>query len=462
MNGTRWRDLFTGGRGAVTLTLCLGEGVYAFNSFLVSTAMPSAVRELGGIRFIGWTVTLYLVAALVAGSASGFLKQRIGARRLLLGAGIVFTAGSLCAGAAGSMAMVLAGRLLQGAGEGAIAAACYALIAELLPASLVPRAFGLAAIVWAVAAFGGPVVSGALTEAVSWRAAFLVNLPIIALFLALVPVAVPAGGGRIEKYGLPLGRLLVIAAGIMAIALASVAHDALASAGLIGLGVALLVLAFGLDRRAAGRLFPADAFRPGTALGAALWMTLLMPLGQASTSVYLPISVQTLWGYSPTAAGAMVAVMALSWSGVAVLIPMAHGAWVPSVAIRTGPALLAIGLAGAAVVVPLHGYAALVVCQMLVGGSFGLGWAFLNQVAVAAARPGEQDLAAALVPTVQSAGYALGAALAGLVANGTGYADDLARGGGSGVEATMIFGLGAAMAVLALALGWRAGSPIRP
>ncbi len=453
---TGWRDLFTGGRATVTSTLCLGEAVYAFNSFLVSTAMPSAVRELGGVRFVGWTVTVYLVAALVAGAMTGFLKQRIGARRLLAAGGIVFALGSLCAGAAFSMPMILLGRFLQGAGEGVIAAACYALIAELLPASLVPRAFGLAAIVWAVAAFAGPLLSGLLTEAISWRAAFLVNLPVIALFLALVPRAVPEGSGAATAFRLPIGRLLYIAAGIMAISLAAVADSPPASAILILLGLTLLVLVFWRDRRASNRLFPADAFRPATPLGAALCMTLLMPLGQASTSAYLPITVQSLWGYTPSAAGALIAVMALSWSATAVLIPMIHTGWIAPLCIRFGPLLLAAGLLGAAIVVPMQWQAALIACQLLIGISFGVGWAFLNQAAVAAARPDEQDLASALVPTVQSAGYAIGAAVAGLVANSTGYDVDLLAHTGGGLQAGWIFGLGAIIALLAFALGWRA------
>jgi MFS family permease len=457
MTETRWRDLFTEGRATTTLTLCLGEGVYAFNAFFVATAMPSAVRDLGGVRFVGWTVTVYLVAALVAGAATGLLKQRLGARRLLLAAAGVFAAGCLCAGAAAAMPMVLAGRALQGLGEGVIAAACYSLIADRMPPALVPRAFGLAAIVWAAAAFGGPLLSGALTEYISWRAAFLVNLPVIAVFAALVMATIPTAAAPPLSQPVPFARLLVIGAGIMAFAWASISGDAGVTAALCAAGAGLLVFAFRQDRHAATSLFPADAFRTGTKLGAGLWIVLLMPLGQASTSAYLPISIQTLWGRSPTVAGALVAVMALSWSGTALLVPMLTGAWVPRAGIRFGPVLVAIGLAGAALAVPLHGMALLIACQVLIGAGFGVGWAFLNQAIVAAARPGEQDLASALVPTVQSAGYAIGAALAGLLANASGYSSELADAAGAGWQATLIFGTGAVLALAGLGLGWRAG-----
>src|SRR5690606_25704055 len=112
----------------------------------------------------------------------------------LIGAALVFVLGSALAGAAGSMPELLFGRALQGLGEGIVAAICYALIPELFPSLLVPKVFGAEAVVWALAAFLGPVLSGFLTEAISWRAAFLVNLPFGAIFITLVLLVVPRGG----------------------------------------------------------------------------------------------------------------------------------------------------------------------------------------------------------------------------------------------------------------------------
>ncbi|MCW5748274.1 MAG: MFS transporter, partial [Alphaproteobacteria bacterium] len=171
----RWRHLLTRRLAPAAATVCLGEGIHALNVFIVSTAMPSVVIELGGVRLIAWASTLYLVAAIVGGAAAGLLKQRLGARLALTASAATFAAGTLSVSFAGSMPSVLVGRTLQGAGDGVSAATCYALVAELFPSRLVPKMFGLLAIIWAVAAFGGPLLAGLLTETVSWRAAFLVN-----------------------------------------------------------------------------------------------------------------------------------------------------------------------------------------------------------------------------------------------------------------------------------------------
>ena len=439
-----WRDLLRGQNGRVTVTACLGEAIYALNVFLVSTAMPSVVRDIGGVRYLAWVNTLYLIAAIVVGAATGFLKKRLGTRRLMLIGSLCFAIGSLAAAAAPVMAVVLIGRTLQGAGEGAIAASAYALLAQHLPSPLIPKALGAMAMVWAFGALAGPLLGGGLTEFLSWRAALLLNLPLIATFVALVLFSVPGGTGAGGGSRLPASRLALLAAGIMLVAVASVAGGL--AWPLLAAGVAVLMSVVVLDRMAATHLFPADAFRPTTQLGAVLWVALLMPLGQASTSVFLPITVQDLWGYRPVVAGIVVATLALSWSASALLVTLPRGLR-PVRCIQVGAVLTALGLAAATLAIPGRALPLLLAAQVTIGVGFGLGWGFLNQVGGQAAPEAERDLAAALLPTTQNAGYALGAALAGLVANTTGYAGELARGMGHG--GTAVFAVGTALAALA-------------
>lgn len=91
---------------------------------------------------------------------------------------LVFLVGTLIAGMAPTMPIFLAGRALQGVGEGIISALCYIFIPVLFPSRLIARVFGVEAIVWALGSFGGPLIAGMLTEAVSWRMAFFVNVPV--------------------------------------------------------------------------------------------------------------------------------------------------------------------------------------------------------------------------------------------------------------------------------------------
>ena len=416
-----WGELFTQRYWAATVTLCLGVALVAFNAFLVSTALPTAVREIGGVAVIAWATSIYHVLSIVGGAAAARLKARFGAQAALITSAALFLAGTLLAAAASSMTEILVGRALQGIGEGIIAALCYALIPELFPGRLIAKVFGAEAVVWAAAAFGGPLLAGFVTETISWRAAFLINVPVIAIFVALVLIVVPRGAADGARLPMPIFRLAVIGAGILVVTFSAIAPSLLAKGALVLLAAALLIATTIRDRRSAVPLLPSDAFSPRTRVGLGLWIVFLMPLAQASTAVYLVLTLQTLWGFGATVAGAFNACLALAWSfvaiGVASLGPRTNRAGF----IAFGPVLLVAGLATIVAGFLLDQALVVLAGQIAIGAGFGLSWAFVSQAVMEAARKGERDRASASLPTLQSAGYAVGAAAAGLTANVAGY-----------------------------------------
>ncbi|MGV8952708.1 MAG: MFS transporter [Cypionkella sp.] len=418
----RWAEVFAPRYLPATTILALGVALLAFNAFLTSTAMPTAVEELGGVSLIAWALTLFLVFAIMGGAGAALAKQVLGARVALLVSAGMFLAGSLIVGLAGSMEMVLAGRALQGLGEGLVAAICFALIPELFPARLVPKVFGMEAMVWAIAAFGGPVVAGLLTEFVSWRAAFLVSVSMAVIFAGMVLAVVPnSTAGDRANVDFPGVRLLLVGGGIMAVAVASLVPPLLASALLVA-AAALLVGTVLLDKASRTRLMPPDAFWHGSVIGNGLWVTLLMPVAGATSAVYLVLLLQQMWGYGPTLAGAVAAVLALAWSGAAIVVANVSDNATRMRLIRLGPALLTLGLAGVLAGL-LSGQIALVLlAQIAIGASYGMSNSSLYVTLMGATTDQERDRVAALVPTTQSAGNAIGAALAGLAANLAGYA----------------------------------------
>jgi len=413
-----WTELLRRPHLAPLAMLSLGIGLYAFNTFLVATALPSAVIEIGGAALIAWASTVFLVSAIVGGAGGAALKARLGARGGLLLGGAAFLVGTVVCGLAPTMPVLLLGRALQGVGEGIVAAISYALIPALFPSRLVARVFAVEAVVWAVAGLAGPVVGGVLTQAVSWRAAFLVNAPLAVLFLALVLATVrqvKAG----DAVAPPLLRLAALGGGILLIAASSLAGAAFA-VGAVAAGMAVLAIVVRLDRGRADALFPRDAFRPGVALGAGLLVVLLMPVAHSFTVVHLTLALQQGWGFSPTAAGAMFALGPLAWSATMLAVANSGHPGMPAFGIRFGPVLLMVGIAGQLVAVVAGMPWAMLPFLVAAGASFGLGWAFLSVAVMQAAPAAERDRAAGLVPTVQSAGYAIGAALAGLAASVSG------------------------------------------
>jgi len=238
----------------------------------------------------------------------------------------------------------------------------------------------------------------------------------------------------------------MVGSGIMLVALASLSLP-LQAAGLLVGAMALLSGMVVLDRRARTRLMPPDAFWPGSVVGSGLWVVLLMPVAGAMSAVYLVLLLQQLWGYGPTLAGATAAVLSVAWSLSAIAVANVRRIETRRALIISGPMLLGVGLL-AVLAGLLNDQVALVVAgQLSVGAGFGMANGYLSLTLMQAARCGERDRVSAMVPTTQSAGNAIGAALAGVAANLAGYAQAVSV---TAIEQAIIpvFVLAASMAAL--------------
>ncbi|WP_370674326.1 MFS transporter [Pleomorphomonas sp. PLEO] len=446
-SSSRWSELIAPPHLAASLTLMLATAIFAFNAFLVSTAMPTAVGELHGEAYISWTLTVYIVASITAGASAPLLKARFGARRCLFVASGVFAVGTLAAALSPSMELVLIGRTVQGAGEGLVAAIAFALIPQLFPSRLVAKLFGAEAIVWAVAAFGGPVLAGVITEMVSWRAAFFVNLPIVAIFLLLVHVAVPREARNHDTGFFPGIRLGLVALAMMAISIAGVALEEPWQASIVVLGAALcLIAAVRIDLSAHVSILPHGAFGLSSISGLGLWAIFLLPLAQSVTGVFLVYAVQHLWGYGPAVAGGIGAILAVAWSSGAVTVANFDGRGRRVAFVAIGASVLMVGLLVGLSAMAQHLLALVMLSQLVIGLGMGVAWGSLCQVVMETQLEDERSKASALLPTLQSAGYAAGSAIFGLVANLAGFATDRSP---EGLRFAMIVAFAAA-ALLAL------------
>ena len=445
--------LFRRGNLAPLLLVNLGVALHATIWYMATTAMPSAVEELGAAAYLTWATSVYLVTSILGGAMMAPAKGRLGALKAMVVAGFVVMAGGIVAAVAPSILLILAGRALQGLGEGFLVALSYALVRELFPNSMAPRVFGSQAVSWGVAIVIGPLMGGWLTEAWSWRAAFMVS--------ALLPIPMQLLGWAILRrqqvevrvQPAPLLRLLLLAFGVMAIAAAGRLPHPLWGLLSVTAGFALMVLVLKIDRRCAAHLFP-TAFpnlRHPASLG--LWVLLLMPLSEASVYVYGPYILQLHRGLTPTIAGYFSAIHAVAWTVLAIVIGPLPARW-QNTAMLSGPLVLALGLAGLAFTLAAQPLALVALSMVLVGVGFGISNAFLNQRVMAAAQPGQEDATAGAIPTLGGVGGAVSAALAGLVGNATGMDAKLSADVVSHA-CTALFGGGTLVAVLAAWLAWR-------
>lgn len=401
--------------------LCVGIWLHAADSLLTATVMPAVVSEIGGVAYIAWATALYVLASIVAGAAAGVLALRLGLKEAILAGVVLYSLGCALSALAPDMATMLAGRLLQGGGGGAMVALAHVSMSRFFPAPLWPRLMAVLAAIWGASSLVGPLIGGLFAEAGLWRGAFwafagqgAVLAVAFSIFLPKAPVAAAE-----ETAGVPWGRLVLLALGVLGIAAAGVVLDPVEALPLGLGGIAVLALAVRLDARASQPILPRRAFERGSAVGPGLVMVLTLSIATMPFTVYAPLIMELLHGAGPLAVGYIMATESIAWTVAALLVASAGPAREPWLIVG-GALVIVAGVAGLGFAVPLGPVALIVPFAVMQGLGFGLAWAFIARRVVQSAGEGERALASASIPTTQLLGYAVGAAAAGIIANGLG------------------------------------------
>jgi len=309
----------TSRRGAVVAALMLAMALAALDATIVSTAVPQIVGDLGGFSVFSWLFSGYLLAVTVTLPVYGKLSDTFGRKPVLVAGAIVFLAGSLLCAAAWNMGALIAFRVLQGLGGGALQGTVQTLAADLYPLKDRPKIQAKLSTVWAVSAVAGPGLGGLLAAYADWRWIFLVNLPIgaVALWLIIRHLHEPRRDLAVRPRIDWAGALMVFACGgvlLTALVQGGVAWPWLSppSITLFGTGLGLVALVVVVERRAAEPIIPGWVWRRRTIAAVNLALGAL-GLVMVAPSVFLPTYAQSVLGLAPVAAGFVLSVWTLSW-----------------------------------------------------------------------------------------------------------------------------------------------------
>ena len=179
-------------RRAITAGLLLGMALAALEATVVGTAMPTVIATLGGLAHYSWVFAAYLLTSTASVPLWGRLSDLYGRRRLYLSGIFVFIAGSALSGAATTMTQLIVFRAIQGLGAGALIPLSMTIIGELYTLRERARVQALFSSVWGLASIAGPLVGGYVTDALSWRWVFYLNLPFGVLGAVVIALAYPA------------------------------------------------------------------------------------------------------------------------------------------------------------------------------------------------------------------------------------------------------------------------------
>lgn len=296
----------------------LGLFLSALDQTIVATALPRIAADLDGLDLYAWVTTAYLLTNTALVPIYGKLSDLYGRKPILMFGIVVFLIGSMLCGLSGEpflgnlfgggMMQLVVFRGLQGVGAAALGAVAFAIIADLFEPVDRPRYQGLFGAVFGISSVIGPLLGGFLTDQISWRWVFYVNLPVGLVALAFIASKMPRLASGLEAKVDWLGAFLILVFTVpLLLALtwgANGTYDWTGPTllGLFGLSAAALVAFLFVESRHSSPILPLTLFRnPTFAWGAVA--RFLIGAGFLGAILFLSLYLVNVQGVSATAAG---------------------------------------------------------------------------------------------------------------------------------------------------------------
>lgn len=290
--------------GGVMLAMFLS----ALDQTIVSTAMPTIVKDLNGLAHISWVFTAYMLASTVTVPIYGKLSDMFGRRGLYILGIAIFLVGSILSGFATSMFMLILFRGIQGIGGGAIMVNSFAIIGDIFPPQERGKFQGMIGAVFGLSSIAGPLLGGWITDSFSWHWIFFINIPLGLLAMGVLAFGLPRIAAQSKKRSIDYLGALLLTATLVPFLLVFVwggSEYAWDSANIIGLAL-LAFVSLGaflfVEQRAKEPIITLKLFRNKTYLFSVA-IASVVAMGMFGALMFIPIFAQTALSASATHAG---------------------------------------------------------------------------------------------------------------------------------------------------------------
>lgn len=315
-------------RNLIFVAIVFGLLMAALDQTIVATALPTIVSDLGNAGHQSWVVTSYLLTSTIATILAGKLGDLFGRKLVFQAAVVCFVAGSVLCGLSASMGMLVGARALQGIGGGAVTVTAAALIGEVIPLRDRGRYQGMLGAVFGVTTVIGPLLGGYVTDYLTWRWAFWINVPISVVVLLVAGAAIPALAGRTRPV-IDYAGIVLIGLGATGLTLATswcgnrYAWGSSAIIGLFAGSVVALALFAWVEKKTAAPILPTRLFADPV-FAVCCVLAFVVGFAMLGALTFLPTFMQYVDGVSATTSGLrtlpMVVGMLLTSTGSGTLV----------------------------------------------------------------------------------------------------------------------------------------------
>ena len=398
-------------RRRLTLGLVMTITLVAFEALAISTVMPVVADDLGSLGLYGWVFSGFFLGNLLGIVIAGQAADERGTAVPFLAGLVLFAAGLCLGGLASSMGMLVAARVLQGLGAGAIPAIAYATVGRAYPPAVRPRVFAVFSTAWVVPGLIGPASSSAIEDALTWRAVFLALLPFVVIAGVITVPALTAApeavdGDAREPVPDRRGPAVVLTLAV-AVVLAAISGPP------PWLAVLLLAVAAPVAVRTFIRLVPPGTLRLAPGMPAAVMVRGILTFAFFGADAFVSLTFQDVRDQPTWVAGVALTGATLGWTAAAWI----QQRWIltagPRRVVAVGFTLLAVGIAG--MVGALGDLPIPLAIVMWATAGFGIGLAYspLSVTVLGLAEPGKEGTASSGLQLADVLGIALGTGLGG-------------------------------------------------
>jgi EmrB/QacA subfamily drug resistance transporter len=294
----------------IVIALMVSMFLAAIEGTVVTTAIPTIVKELNGFELISWVFSAYLLTSAISTPIYGKLSDLYGRKNIISVGIIIFLLGSCLCGLSQSMYQLIAARAVQGLGAGAIFTVTYTIVGDIFISSERPKVQGWLSTVWGIASLAGPFLGGFLIENLSWNWIFFINLPFGIISIILLQKNLTETFDK-KKHKIDYVGTILFSIAIITFLLGILSGVKSNIVLAIAVTIVILVLFYCVEKRAEEPIIPFEIFtKNSNVVNAISFLASGILIG---IDVYLPLYLQNVLGFGPTVSGVSLAPMSISW-----------------------------------------------------------------------------------------------------------------------------------------------------